>query len=203
MILLVCAVNEELRHYQPRPHVEMLVTGVGPVEASIATTRALAISPPQLVVNAGIAGGFRGRAAVGDALAIESDRFADLGLEDRTAFPPLPGGTQLTAHAESDPALVRLAREAGMRVGRALTVATVTTSDARARKLAEVFDADVEAMEGFAVLRAAAAAAIPALELRAVSNLVGPRETSGWDFDAGARALATLVDRVLDALPQT
>ena len=200
MILVVCAVTEELRHWRPRPHVEMLVTGVGPVEAAVATARAIALSPPRLIVNAGIAGGFRGRLAVGEGCAVASDWLAELGLEGGTAMPPLPGGARLIERVESDAALIAAAHAAGVRVGNAITVSTITTSAARADALAARFDVQLEAMEGFAVLRAAEVAGIPALELRGVSNVVGPRERGGWDFDAGARAVVDALDRVLDAL---
>ncbi|MGH7328977.1 MAG: futalosine hydrolase, partial [Polyangiaceae bacterium] len=82
----------------------------------------------------------------------------------------------------------------------ALTVSIVTTSQQRADDLAERFEVEIEAREGFAVLRSAAVAGIPALELRGVSNVVGPREQGGWDFDAGARAVAALLDRALDSM---
>jgi nucleoside phosphorylase len=55
-------------------------------------------------------------------------------------------------------------------------------------------------MEGFAFLRAAAAAAVPAVELRGVSNLVGDRATNGWDFRAGAQAAVATTDALLDVL---
>jgi nucleoside phosphorylase len=53
-------------------------------------------------------------------------------------------------------------------------------------------------MEGFAVLRAAAEAGVPALELRAVSNLFSsPRPE--WRIDAAIAALAGAVFAVLKA----
>jgi len=56
---------------------------------------------------------------------------------------------------------------------------------------------DVEAMEGFAVLRAAQLAGVPALEVRAVSNSPGEPDRSRWLFrdalDALERDLPTLV----------
>ncbi|MGH7715419.1 MAG: futalosine hydrolase [Vulcanimicrobiaceae bacterium] len=198
MILVVCAVAQELRHWKPRGHVEMLVTGIGPVEAAAATSRALAASSPSVVINAGIGGGFRGRGAVGDAFAIETDHLAELGLEDGSPLAPLPGGVRLVQRTESDAGLLGLCTGIGARIGSAITVATITTTDTRAESLAARFEAEIEAMEGFAVLRSAAVAGIPALELRGVSNLVGARERAGWDFDAGARAVATLLDRFLD-----
>jgi futalosine hydrolase len=199
LILVVCAVEQELRHWKPRPHIEVLVTGIGPVEAAAATSRILAISHPRAVINAGIAGGFRGRAAVGEAFAIESDHL-EIGLEDGAPLPALPGAAKLIGKADSDPKLVALCRGIGTRIGSALTVSTVTTSQRRADDLAERFEVELEAMEGFSVLRSSAVAGVPALELRGVSNVVGPREHGGWDFDAGARAVAALLDRVLDSI---
>jgi futalosine hydrolase len=201
VILVVCAVAQELRHWLPRPHVEMLVTGVGPVEAAIATARALELSPPRFVVNAGIGGGFSARAKVGEAFAVETDYLAELGLEDGRPIPPLPGGAALVDRVESDAGLLETARRSGARIASAITVATITTTASRAEALASRFEAEVEAMEGFAVLRAAAVAGIPAIELRGVSNIVGPREASGWDFDAGARAVTALLDKFLDGVP--
>lgn len=169
----------------------MLVTGIGPVEAAAATSRALVTSAPSAVINAGIAGGFSGRAAVGDAFAIETDHLAELGVGG--------GGIDLITRADSDPKLLEICRRLGARIGSAITVATITETPARAEDLAMRFEAEVEAMEGFAVLRSAAVAGIPALELRGISNVVGPREQGGWDFDAGARAVTALLDRFLDA----
>jgi len=55
-------------------------------------------------------------------------------------------------------------------------------------------------MEGFAFLRAACAAGIPAVELRGVSNLVGEPRGDGWDFRAGAQAAVATTDALLDVL---
>ena len=41
-------------------------------------------------------------------------------------------------------------------------------------------------MEGFAVLRESERAGVPAIQLRGISNRCGNRETSAWDFAAGA-----------------
>lgn len=199
MILVVCAVPQELRHWKPRAHVELLATGIGPVEAAASVAQRLATSKPECVINAGIAGGFMGRAKLGDAFAIENDYFAELGLEGGAPSPAMPGGARLVVQADSDPSLLETARTIGARIGNAITVATITGTQLRAEDLAARFEAEVEAMEGFAVLRCAAIAGVPAIELRGISNVVGPRETGGWDFDAGARAVCTLLDRFLDA----
>ena len=44
-------------------------------------------------------------------------------------------------------------------------------------------------MEGFGVLRAAALAGVPAVEVRAISNEIGEDDRARWDIDAGLAAL--------------
>jgi futalosine hydrolase len=55
-------------------------------------------------------------------------------------------------------------------------------------------------MEGFSVLRAARHSGIPALEVRGISNYVGDRAQSAWDFSAGARAAGAALEAVLDRI---
>lgn len=127
--------------------------------------------------------------------------YAELGLEDGSTF-PLPGGVELVRHVEADPGLLQpfLDGLVPVIVGRGITSAIVTGTTARAFVLAHRFRADVESMEGFAVLRAAQLAGVPAIEVRGVSNLVGERESNGWDFRAGAAAAVATTDALLDLL---
>jgi futalosine hydrolase len=50
-------------------------------------------------------------------------------------------------------------------------------------------DCAVEAMEGFAVLRAAALAGVPAIEVRVISNDIEEADRGRWQFDAAFDAL--------------
>jgi futalosine hydrolase len=201
VILVVCAVAQELAALRSRDGVEVVAVGVGPVESALGTARTLAAARYDALINAGIAGGFRERCTVGDVVVCARDDYAELGLEDGTAF-PLPGGLELVRHAEADPVLLQpfLDGLIPVIVGRGITSAIVTSTTARAFVLAHRFRADVESMEGFAVLRAAQLAGVPAIEVRGVSNLVGERESNGWDFRAGAAAAVATTDALLDVL---
>jgi nucleoside phosphorylase len=50
---------------------------------------------------------------------------------------------------------------------------------------------DVECMEGFAVLRAAALAGVPAVEVRAISNHIEEADRRRWRFDDAFAAIVT------------
>jgi futalosine hydrolase len=184
-----------------REGVHVVAVGVGPVEAAHGTARALAARRYGAVINAGIAGGFRDRCTVGDAVVVAREDYADLGLEDGTAF-PLPEGAALVRTVEAHGSLLQpfLDGLIPVIVGRGVTSATVTSSAARALLLAQRYRPDVESMEGFAVLRAAEQVGVPAIEIRGVSNLVGDRASNQWDFDAGARAAVETTDALLDVL---
>ena len=59
MILIACATGQELGFFKPPAHVEMLVTGVGPVEAAAALSRALAQAETAALIGALRAAGRR------------------------------------------------------------------------------------------------------------------------------------------------
>ena len=200
-VLIVCAVARELAGLRPRDGVELLATGVGPVEAAYGTARALASRKYRAVINAGIGGGFRDRCGVGDVVAVTREDYVELGLEDGSTF-PLPDGAALVRTVEAHPSLLQpfLDGHVPVILGRGVTSATVTTTDARARLLASRYRADVESMEGFSVLRAAAQAGVPAVGIRGISNIVGDRANNGWDFAAGSRAAVETVEALLDVL---
>ncbi len=199
MILVVCALPAELRDFGQRAGVEVVAVGVGPVEAAAGTARALALGRYRAVVNAGIAGAFRGRATVGDALLVVEERLADFGLEGGGAL-SLPDGASLATTAAADPHLVASCAGLPYPHARGLTVSQVTATAATAERFAAAYAPDVESMEGFAVLRAAELAGVPGLEVRGISNYVGDREHSGWDFRAGARATSRALTALLDRL---
>ena len=192
---------QELAGLRSRDDVHVVAVGVGPVEAAHGTARALAARRYQAVLNAGIAGGFRDRCTVGDAVVVTREEYVELGLEDGTAF-PLPEGLALERTVEAHPSLLQpfLDGLIPVIVGRGVTSATVTSTDARATLLAQRYRPDVESMEGFAVLRAAHQVGVPAIEIRGVSNLVGDRASNEWDFAAGARAAVETTDALLEVL---
>lgn len=197
MILIACAVGKELGFLRPQPHVELLVTGVGPVEAAASVSRALAQSSYDLVISAGIAGAFEGAARIGDGVVVAEELF-ELDLE--TGVPiALPDGARIVDRASSDLALVDRLVERGFASVRGITVPRVTATDATASRL-NAFDAAVESMEGFAVLRSAEIAGVPAIEVRGISNYVCERARSRWDFSAGVAGAEKVLTALLSLL---
>jgi futalosine hydrolase len=191
VILLASAVDAELAFWRPREAVTTLTTGVGPVEAASAIAAALARADYRLLINAGLAGSLDGAATIGDGVVVSDDSI-ELGLETGDAI-ALPRGERVVERVRSDPAIVERLRKRGFAAVRGITVARVTSTETTARRLCAL-GAQVESMEGFAALRAAERAGVPAIQLRGISNRCGPRETSGWSFSAGIAGLRRILD---------
>lgn len=197
MILLTSAVERELAFWTSRTDVRRLVTGVGPVEAACSVSAALAQAQYSLVVNAGIAGTLDDAIAIGEATIVGGERF-ELALESGDAI-ELPDGEAIVEDVLSDPALVARLCADGFPVVRGITVSKITTTDETARRYARL-GAQVESMEGFAVLRAAQLAGVPAIELRAISNRCGAPERSDWNFPAGFAGVQRIVETLFARL---
>jgi len=177
---------------------DVLVAGVGPAEAAARTSAALAGGSYRLVLSVGVGGGFA-PLAPGDVAVASAIVFADLGAVTADGFATASElGFGREAYAV-EPALgVQLADRTGGHLGTILTVATVTGSAAGADALiARYPDAVAEGMEGAGVAAAALARGVAVGEIRAISNLVGPRDRDAWQIPL---ALTTLGRAVTAAL---
>ncbi|MFE0401558.1 futalosine hydrolase [Streptomyces nigra] len=199
-ILVATAVPAERDAVAPAlglPDAEVIAAGVGPALAAASTATALTTAaltgrPFGLVVSAGIAGGFAPHAPVGSLVVADEITAADLGAETPDGFLPVTElGFGTVTHRPPEALVREVAAATGARPGAVLTVSTVTGTAARAARLRERHPtALAEAMEGFGVAEAAAAHGTPVLELRAVSNPVGPRDRAAWRIGDALAALA-------------
>ena len=179
MILVVAATARELDYLDG---VETVVCGIGPVEAALATSAALASRRPAALLHVGIAGS---RSLPTGSLVLGSEAvYCDV-IDDSSTMPRIE-------REAPDPALLSAARTA---LPDAHVVAVATTGRVGGGAAYEV-----EAMEGFGVLRAAALARVPAVELSAVSNAVAEPDRGRWRIDEALAALAVAVPNLIEAL---
>ncbi|MEU3738358.1 futalosine hydrolase [Streptomyces sp. NPDC032198] len=178
------------------PYADAVAVGVGPAAAAAHTAAALARAPYDLVVSAGIGGGFLPDAPIGSLVFADEITVADLGAETPDGFLPVTElGFGAVTHRPPgslvrDLAAVCEGTSATVLTGTVLTVSTVTGTAERAAELRRRHPrALAEAMEGFGVAEAAATYALPVLEIRAVSNAVGPRDRAAWRIGEALGAL--------------
>ena len=178
-VLLVAATERELCGF------EGLTCGVGPVEAAAAVARALAFAPPRALLHVGVAGG---RGLAPGSMAIGSEAiYCDIAAAIPVCRAVAPDGRLVAAARRVLPGAV------------ALPIGTSAVVGSVGRELA------VEAMEGFAVLRAASLAGVPAVEVRAIANEIGEPERQRWRIEDALGALSlvlpTLVVAIEEAVP--
>ncbi len=177
-VLLVAATDRELCGH------DGLVCGVGPVEAAAATARALALRPFDVLLHVGVAGG-RGLAPGTIVVGTEAV-YCDLSAE-------WPVVDRVTA----DPGLVEALRTA---LPAAATLPVHTSAAVGGARDTGSTGPLVEAMEGFGVLRAAALASVPAVEVRAISNEIGEADRARWQIPVALDALEQAVPLALAAV---
>jgi nucleoside phosphorylase len=179
-LLVLAATDDELA--PPTGWIAMRC-GVGPVDAAAAAAAAIAAHQPRLVLHVGIAGARRESGLEPPSLVIGSAaHYVDLGVPER--FAP--------HHLETAAVLVAAAR-------RALPTAAIRLIGTSAR-VGGTATCDVEAMEGFAVLRAAQLAGIPAIEVRAISNAIEETDRARWQFAAAFAAIRAATPALVQEL---
>ncbi|MEU5839350.1 futalosine hydrolase [Streptomyces diacarni] len=187
------------------PHCDVLVGGVGPAAVAARTTTALMTAahegrPYDLVVSAGIGGGFAANGVhVGDTVIADRLVAADLGSELPGSGEDPPGfasvadlGFGTSEHRPAAALVGAVAEATGGRRGTVLSVSTTTGTRRHADLLLTRYPtAAAEAMEGFGVAEAATAHAdgVDFLEIRTVSNAVGPRDRAAWRIPQALAAL--------------
>jgi len=176
VILVVAATERELAGAEG---AVTLACGVGPVEAAAATSRALCEQRPDVLLHVGIAG----------ARGIDPPQLV---IGSESVYEDAAGGKWVPARLQPDPRLVEAAR-------RALPDAPALPIGTSAR-VGGTSGCNVEAMEGFAVLRAAELAGVRAVEVRAVSNEIDEPERTRWRFDDALSALEAALPLLLAEL---
>ncbi|QOY37909.1 futalosine hydrolase [Anaerobacillus isosaccharinicus] len=199
-ILIMTAVEAEkdavLRGIKDDHRFDVIAGGVGPVSAAISTTKALLTKKYDLVISAGIGGGFLNQTEIGSIVVATEIIAADLGAETAEGFSSIEqlgfGTSRVSVDQVLSNKLVNALQTAGLCVhtGPVLTLATVTGTKETASQLStRIPGATVEAMEGFGVALAANDARLPILEIRTISNPVGPRDKGAWKIKEALLAL--------------
>lgn len=177
-MLLVAATEPELCGH------DGLVCGIGPVEAAATTARSLALHPPDGVLHVGLAGA-TGLAPGTLAIGVEA-LYRDIGAAIPVVERALPDARLLAAVRSALP--------------NAPVLPIVTGAAVTGPRAPHDHGLEIEAMEGFGVLRACELAGVPAVEVRAVANEIGEENRDHWRLDDALEALARELPGLLAAV---
>jgi futalosine hydrolase len=200
------AVEKAMNATQSR--CELLVTGVGGAAMSWALQKRFSSgSRPVLVINPGIAGSYIPSLAPGTVVIPQSDCFADMGLDDNGTFRsifsvsmadpdrwPFSGGR---IHCSSK--WIEVLRKE-FPVVTAATVNMTSGSQPVIDRIVEAWNPDIETMEGAWFAYACSVMHIEWLSVKAVSNIVEPRNMKNWDIPLALEKLEKAMITVLNTV---
>ena len=187
-----------------------VVLGVGLLEfstnLSVLLSRFAYEGPFTHVVLAGICGAYPERGLnIGDVVRVDSERMGDLGVVERDgSFTPWHKVCATSTNASASQASVQVYESSSLRgvptwlsslkSAAGLTVNCCTGTVAMAKERVQIFEVDVESMEGAACFSVCHAFGIPCYEIRAVSNIATDRDKTTWRIQDALCALGSLVN---------
>ncbi|OGR00463.1 MAG: futalosine hydrolase [Deltaproteobacteria bacterium RIFOXYD12_FULL_50_9] len=214
MFLLVAATEEEMRPVRGLravyPDVDLLVSGVGPLETTLSLCRYLSQNrtPVSGVISFGVAGGYPAKGVgllnlclarkevVGDLGVWTGSEIIDFAWLDSRALKEFELDSEFLRRG------LDILIKQGMSpvVGTFVSVSCVSGTALRGNWLRDRYDAICENMEGAAIARVCKSFALPCLELRAISNMVEDRDLGKWQLSGAITQCAQAVEILLTGL---
>jgi len=195
----VVGLNEAFNH-----EVDLLVTGVGAVQTAFWLTRYA--ESYQLVINIGIAGSYKSDIPLESVVCIKEDVFGDYGVDDKGQFKSLSeinlldtnnifvGDKLINPWLNADLFKISLPQVKGV------TLSTASGSKEAIDKIVTRWNPDIETMEGAAVFYACRMLNVKFICLRAISNMVEPRDRSNWRINEAIENLNKEVRYLIENL---
>ena len=199
--------------------VILAVTGIGKVNTAVVITALLERIEPELLINTGCAGAFRGSGvAVGDLAIATTEVLGDEGVLaldgwhslDLIGIPAVErnGETYFNRFPLTRWAVdkaVHVARTGGVSLhhGTFVTVSTTSGTLERGEELCRRFGGICENMEGGAAAQVAMLYGVDCMEVRGVSNIVEDRDPACWDIPLAVAKAQEFIARFIGALCQT
>ena len=162
--------------------LRLVETGVGPVNAAFALTRALSAAPADAVLVCGVGGAYPGSGLEpGEVVCASSETYGDLGAESPDGFLDMQAlGFPIGPFTLN---LFPVERRVPF-----VTCSTCTGTDARAAEIERRTGGAVESMEGAAIVHVATLMGVRVGEVRGISNRAGLRDRASWRLDEAAAA---------------
>lgn len=188
---------------------DVLISGVGQLQSAVHLMACLGACQYEAVVQAGLGGSFSPQYPKCSVVTVSEEVLADFGAESDSGFldivdmgllpseqPPFTAGVLKNPHQD-------LLSRSALPCVRSATVNRTLSDPRSVGWIQGRYSPDVVNMEGAALFHACLTVGVPFLELRAISDLVGPRDKASWDIPGAVKALNEQLIRVLEALSDT
>jgi len=186
----------------------VLTTGVGGMAMSWALQKKLSEGIlPELVINAGIAGSYIDSIKPGDVVLPVTDCFADMGVDDNGSFISMFNANLADPDKWpfSNGRINYADRWTKIFSGRfkpvsAATVNMTSGSEAVIDRIQKAWNPDIETMEGAWFAYTCAMNRTDYFAVRAISNVVEPRNRKNWDIPLALSRLEVALTEILDLI---
>ena len=200
--------NQKLRKYTYKnAQIDVLIPGVGMTCTAYWMGKTLNNTLYDYAINLGLGGTFDETIQLGEVVNVTTDRIAELGAEDGEKFLSLIdmdliededfsllNGAMVNSIAVDTKAIQSLKKVS------AITVNTTHGEEGSIEKIKELFNPQIESMEGAAFFYATLLEGIPCLQLRAISNRVEKRNKANWDIKLAVKNLTETSLKLLNEL---
>lgn len=172
--------------------VDFLVTGIGGALTMYALIKKMSENIYDIVINAGISGSFNSNLNVGDVVFVESDQFADLGIEDKDKFYTVfeKGFIDQNQFPFKNSKLENPNNfNFDLKKVSAITVNTTHGNNKSINLFKNKFNADIETMEGAAFTYVCLQEKVKFMQIRSISNYVEERNSVNWNIPLAIKNL--------------
>ena len=168
--------------------IQVLITGVGMVNTALMMGRHMT-SSYDLVINVGVCGAFNKNLELGEIVHITEDILSELGSEDGEEFLTydqlnLPGEHIFYETCKDSYLMVDLLKKV-----KGITVNTIHGNEASIEKAKQLYNPDVESMEGAAFFAACSSMNENCIQIRTISNYVEKRDKEKWQMPLAIKNL--------------
>ncbi|MFA4851823.1 MAG: futalosine hydrolase [Bacteroidales bacterium] len=193
-------------HLMGSREIDILITGIGMTSSAYHTGKIVACNNYDFAFNFGIAGSFNKNIKIGDVVNVHQDIISELGAEDGNSFLKFDEMKirqncfektiwQIeNTHEIKNSVLQKLPKVKG------ITVNTVHGNSNSIEKVVQLFNPDVETMEGAAFLHICNAEQIKCAQIRSISNYVEERNYENWNIDLAIEKLNDTAFRIINTL---
>lgn len=184
--------------------IDILISGIGTTFTTFHLTNALREKKYDLVLNVGIAGSLTRELNIGEVVSVVSEEFADLGIEKKEEFLTLfESGFMDANEFPFEHGILKATNSTefiNIKMVRGITTNKSYGRESSIVEIREKFSAQIESMEGGAVVYVCNWLGIDCCQIRSISNYVEPRDSSQWDIPLALENLKETVLVVLKGL---
>jgi futalosine hydrolase len=169
-------------------NIKTVVTGIGMLASATYITQLIIEQKPDIIIQIGIAGCFDKKIPLGTVMLVQQEFYGDLGVTEKGTwydiFDLKLQKPNTTPHHKKGivNTHIKTFNKANLPVVKAVTVNQITTSKKQIAQLQQCYQPILESMEGMALHFVCSKFNTPYLQLRAVSNYIGERDKSKWNF---------------------